>query len=115
MDVGDLLQVALGEDKVDLLEGALLGLRVEKVDDRDEARVDDGKEEVCAPRDVGNHNRRDHDDEEIEQPVRASRHRVGAGAGAERVDFRGVQPWERKPGGAECGDICEETDACAFG
>jgi len=47
--VGDLLDETLGEYEVDFLKGALLGLRVEEVDDGEEAGVHHGEEEVRAP------------------------------------------------------------------
>lgn len=44
LHVGHLLDEALCEDDIDLLERAVLGLRVEEVDDRQEASVDSGEE-----------------------------------------------------------------------
>lgn len=68
-DVGDILEVALGKDEIDFLEGALLGFGVEEVDDRDEAGVYDGEEEVGSPGDAGDHDGGYHDYEEVEEPV----------------------------------------------
>ena len=48
VDISHLLDEALGEDDVDLLQGTVLGLWVEEVDDGQEASVDCGEEEVCA-------------------------------------------------------------------
>jgi len=61
--------------------------------------------------DIGDHNWCDHDDEEVEEPIRASGYRVCLAASAEGVDLGGVEPWERKPCCAEKGNICEKTDA----
>lgn len=49
LDVGNVLSGALGEDDVNLLERPFGGFRVEKVDDGEEAGVDDGEEEVGSP------------------------------------------------------------------
>lgn len=49
LDVRHVLDVALGEDDVDLLEGPVRRLRVEEPDDGQEAGVDHREEEVCAP------------------------------------------------------------------
>lgn len=62
--VGLLLDEALGEDDVDLLEGSARGLGIEPVDDGQEAGVDGGEEQVGAPTDVGDHDGRYHDDED---------------------------------------------------
>lgn len=115
LHIADILQISLGEDKIDLLERATLRLGVEEIDDGDEARVDDGEEEVGAPADVGDHDGRDHDDQEVEEPVRDGRGGVGVGARAQRVDLRGVEPGERQPGRAETGDVGEEADDGAVG
>ena len=48
IDVGHLFDETLGEDDIDFLEGAVLRLRVEEVDNGQEASVDCGEEEVCA-------------------------------------------------------------------
>lgn len=61
--------------------------------------------------DIGDHDRCDHDDEEVEEPIGASRHSVCLAASAKGVDLGGVEPWERKPCCAEKGNICEKTDA----
>ena len=115
LDVAHVLQVALGEDDVDLLERALLGLGVEEVDDRDEAEVNAPEEEIGAPLDVGNHDWGHHDNGEVEKPVEARRHSVGAHSGADGVDFGRVQPWDGQPGCAEDGNVSEESDAGSFG
>jgi hypothetical protein len=48
VDVGHLLDEALGEDDVDLFERAVFRLRVKDVDDWEEAGVYGGEEKVCA-------------------------------------------------------------------
>jgi len=113
-DVGHVLEVSLCEDEIDLLEGALLCLRVEEVDDRDEAGVGHREEEVRAPPDVGDHDRRHHHDQEVRRPVDRRADGVGAPARADRVDLRGVQPWEWQPCRAEEGNVREEADGGAL-
>ena len=115
LDIRDLLQIPLREYKIDLLKRTLLRLRVEEIDDRKEACVHDSEEEVSSPFDICDHDGRDHNDEEVEQPVRASRDSVGFCTGSEWVDFCGVEPRERQPCCAEEGDVSEETDTCSFG
>ena len=114
-DVRHVLHVTLGEDDVDLLEGSLLGLWVEEVDDWEEDGVHRGEEEVGTPTDVGKHGWSEHDDGEVEQPVRAGRDGVGSGAGLDWVDLGWVQPWKWEPGGTEEGDVGEETDGGSLG
>jgi len=46
--VSHLLDEAFGEDDVDLFQGAVFRLGVEDVDDRQEAGVHCGEEEICA-------------------------------------------------------------------
>jgi hypothetical protein len=46
--VADLLVVALGEDEVDLLEGAARSLGVEEVQDGQEEEVEDGEEPIAS-------------------------------------------------------------------
>lgn len=86
-----LLQIPLREDEINLLEGATGRLGVEEVDDGEEAGVDDGEEEVRAPADAADHDGRDHDDQEVEEPIAAGRERVGFGARFDRVDLGGVE------------------------
>lgn len=92
LDVADFLAVTLGEDNVDLLQTATGGLGVEEVHDGDEDGVPGSEEEVGSPADVGDHDRRDHDDSEVEEPVRAGGDSVGLGTGTDGRDLSGVQP-----------------------
>lgn len=92
-DVGHLFDEALREDEIDLFERALLGLRIEEIDDWKEAGVDNSEEEVGSPLDVCNHDRRDHDDEEVEEPVAAGGYSVCTCTSPERVDLSRVEPW----------------------
>lgn len=48
-DIVHVLEMALGEDEVDLFERAPCGLGIVDVYNRQEARVDDGEEEVSSP------------------------------------------------------------------
>lgn len=117
-DIADLLSVTLGEDEINLLEGAARGLGVEEVDDGEEDGVHGGEEGVGAPT-VGtgsvNHDGSDHDDEEVPEPVGDGGGSVGLCAGLERVDLGGVQPGERQPGSTEEGDVGKETDSGSLG
>lgn len=115
-DVALVLEEALGEDEVDLLERAARGLGVQEVDDGEEDGVEDAEEQVRAEAvgaRVAHQHRRDHDDEEVPQPVRHRRHGVGLRARLERVDLRRVQPGERQPRRAEERDVGEEADGRA--
>lgn len=118
LDVTDILGVAFNKNDVDLLERAAGRLRIEKVDDGEEDGVEDGEDQVRAPAAVARaaqHHRRDHDDEEVPQPVGYRRGSVGLGAGLERVDLGRVQPRQRKPGGTEESDVsllCGWLAAC---
>lgn len=56
-----------------------------------ERSVDSGKEDIGAPADSVDHDGRDHDDDKVEKPIRDGRDGVGLPAGAEGIDFRGVQ------------------------
>lgn len=91
-DVAHVLEVALGEDKVDFLQRSASRLRVEEVDDGEEARVDDGEEQVSSPTNTADHDGGHHDNEEIEQPIRARGERVGLGTSLDRTDLSRIQP-----------------------
>lgn len=115
LDVADLLAVALGEDEVDLLQGATRGLGVEEVHDREEDGVHGGEEEIGAPADGIDHDGRDHDDGKVEEPVGAGRDGVGLGTSSSRRELGGVEPWQREHGGTEEGHIEEETEHGTLG
>jgi len=115
LDVGHVLHVALGEDDVDLLEGAPRRLGIEEPDDGQEAGVAGGEEEVGGPANAGDHDGDDHDDDEVEEPVRAGAHGVGLRARLDRVHLGRVEPREGQPGGAEGGDVEEEANDGALG
>lgn len=141
LDVRLALDVALGEDDVDLLERAPRRLRVVQVDEGQEAGVDNGEKEVRAPSDARDHDGRDHDclrwemlvivlglgglkelearvvehtDNKVEQPVGAGRHGIGLASDLDRVDLGRVQPWQGQPGRAERGNVREETHSRAL-
>jgi hypothetical protein len=98
---------ALCKDEIDLFQTALLRLGVEDVDEGEEPGIDAREHEVRAPADVVNHDGRDHDDHEVEKPIRACRHGIGFCARLDRVDLGGIQPWQGKPGRAEKGNVGE--------
>lgn len=115
LDVRHLVDIALGEDDVDLLERAAGRLGVEEVDDGNEGGVHAGEEEVSSPANLVDHDGSDHDDEEVEHPVGAGRHGVGLSTSADGVDLGGIEPGEGKPGGTKEGDVGEKTDGGAAG
>ncbi|KAI7498754.1 general substrate transporter [Hortaea werneckii] len=129
VDIRHLLDVALGEDQVDLLQSPTGSLRVEEVQDREEAGVEGGEEEVGTPANVLDEHWRDHDNEEVPNlgmllvqgcggllwkmtyPVLSGGQSVGFRAGLERVDLSRVQPWQWQPGSTEESNVGEETDS----
>lgn len=114
-DVRHVLDEALGEDDVDLLERTVRGLGVEEVDDGKEATVHDGEEEIGSPANLVDHDGRDHDDEEVEHPVGAGGDGVSLSTGADGVNLGGVEPGKGKPSGTEKGNVGEETDCGTAG
>jgi len=114
-DVAHVLAVALGEDDIDLLQTAASGLGVEQNHGGNEDGVHDGEEELGSPLDVGDHDGSDHDNSEVEQPVRAGRDGVGLGTSAQGRDLGWVQPRKRQPGGTEDGEVQEDTDGSTLG
>lgn len=112
-DIAHLLCVALGKDDVDLFERSLCCLRVEEVNDRDEASVCCRKEEVGSPANVGDHDRRNHDNDKVEQPVDTGGDSVGFGSGLDGVDFGRVEPGQGEPGGAEEGNVGKQAHSSA--
>jgi len=87
----------------------------EEINDWEEASIDDSKHQIRGPLDVINHNRRNHDHGEIEQPVGAGRDGVSLGPRLDRVDLCRIQPGKRKPCCAEKGNIAEQTDRSTLG
>lgn len=72
LDRVDFIRVRRGEDDVDLLEAAALGLGEEEPDaGEEEDAVEDGEDDVRLVAEVGEGRRRDHDDEEVAEPVAA--------------------------------------------
>ncbi len=111
--VAFLLDVSLGEDEINLLEGTAGRLGIEEVDKGEEDGIKGGEEEVgteAARARVVDEHGGDHDDEEVPQPVRHRRYGIGLGPRLERVDLSRVQPRQRQPRGTEKGDIREESD-----
>lgn len=93
----------LVEDAVHLLERAVRRLRVEEVDTGHHEGVDDGKDDVRPPPDVVEGDGRDHDDEEVEDPVGRRRQRVGGRPDPQRDDLGRVQPLHAQPADGEEG------------
>lgn len=114
LDAGHLVDVALGKDQVDFFQAAVGRLRVEDVDDRNEDGVQRREEQIGTPVDTVNHDRGDHNDGEVEQPVAASRHGIGLRTGLGGRQFRRVQPGQRQPSGAKTGHVQEEPEDGAF-
>ena len=114
-DVGDVLGVTLGEDDIDLFQGATGGFRVEEPDGRNEDTVPGGEEKVGAPTDAANHDRSNHDNSKVEEPVAAGGHGVGLRTGLDGRQLSRVQPRQRQPGGTEEAHVHEETEDSTLG
>ena len=99
--------ISLGKDKVDFLEGAMRGFRIEEIDEWDETGVDSSKEEIRAPADVGHHDRGDHYDEEVDAPIDNVGQCGTLGTNAQRVDFCGIQPWYSQ---VRCSEECNISE-----
>ena len=82
--VTDLLAVALGEDDIDLLQTPVCGLGTEKIHGWNKECVHNGKEQVDAPCNAVDLDGGNHDDSEVEQPVRAGRDGISLGPGTDR-------------------------------
>lgn len=95
------------------LNGTYLG--VEKVQNREEACVGAGKEEIGSPTNLLVHDGNNHDNSKVEEPVGTGGNSVGLGTSLEGVDLGRVQPGERKPSGTERGNVGEETDSGTLG
>ena len=115
LDIAHLLDKTLSEDDINLLQRASSGLGIEEEDDGDEAGVDNGKDEVCRPANVRNHDGSNHDNDEVEQPVGAGRDRIRLSAGLHGVDLSGIEPWEWEPSGTENDDEHEQAENTSFG
>lgn len=90
-------------------------LGIEEPENGQEGGVGASKEEVCSPLELLHHERDDHDDQKVEEPVGAGRDGVGLCASLEGVDLSGVQPGERQPCGTEEGNVGEETESGTLG
>ena len=66
------------EDQVNVFEAEVRGLGVVEVDDRDEERQKDHEDQVRAPADAVDQHWRDHDDEEVPDPVARYAYRCSA-------------------------------------
>ena len=98
------------EPLVDLLEAFAGRFDDEEVNDWDEGGVEDGVEEVEAPVEIVNANRRSLHDDIIEQPI-ARRGQGGAfSPHAERVDFGRVEPGRGDPSEAKGEEVKRDED-----
>lgn len=114
-DVGDVLGVTLCEDDIDLFQSATGGFRVKEPDGRNEETVPGGEEEVSTPTNAVNHDRSDHDNSKVEEPVTAGGHGVGLRTGLDGRQLSGVEPRQRQPGGTEEAHVHEETENSTLG
>ena len=104
--------VDLAEDHIHLLQGPARSLGVEEVDHRNDEGVDDGEDDVSLVLDVVERNGRDHDNHEVEDPVRRRGQRVGGRTNAERDDLGRVKPGHAEPAdGKDSVEDEEEHDA----
>lgn len=115
LDIADVLMVALGENNIDLLQTAVGSLRVEEPDEWQERCVHGREEQVGTPSNMLNHDRGDHNDSEVEQPVAASRDGVGLGTSLDRRDLGRVQPWQGQPSSTKKGHVKEQTKDSTLG
>jgi hypothetical protein len=95
----------LGEHHLQLLERAAHGLRVEEVDERDDAGRDDGVDDEVAVADGVDGHGRDHDHDKVPQPVVGGRDGCHGHAQAHGRDLGAVQEV-----GAEEADGDEEVE-----
>ena len=58
--------VPLSKDDIDLLQTPACRLGICEIDHRQETSVDHGEKQISAPPDIADHDRRDHDYQEIE-------------------------------------------------
>ena len=108
-DVADVLNVTLREHNVDLLKRTASSLWVEEPHHRDEDTVPRGEEQISTPLNASNHDGRDHDNSEVEEPVAAGRDGVGLRTGLDGRQLSGVEPRQRQPGGTEDTHVHEEA------
>ena len=89
------------EHAVDVFERAARCLRVEEVDDGDHERVEHAPDGVELRAELGDAERGEEDDGEVDEPVRRypGGHAHDAVLGA--VDFGGVEPGDAEPAGSE--------------
>ena len=114
-DVGDVLGVTLGENDIDLFQTATGGFRVKEPDGRNEETVPGCEEEVRTPTNAANHDRSNHDNSKVEEPVAAGGHGVGLRTGLDGRQLSRVQPRQRQPGGTEEAHVHEETEDSTLG
>lgn len=99
----------IGEHILDLLEGLAGGLRECDEHVEEHAGVEDAEEDVHLPADGDEGRGHEVGEREVEDPVSRGGERDGLAAHAEGVQFGGVNPRDRSPGGGEAGD--EEVGA----
>ncbi|KAL9137730.1 MAG: hypothetical protein Q9175_001077, partial [Cornicularia normoerica] len=80
-----------------------------------EASVDGGEGDISAPFDVGNHDRRNHDNQEVDAPVDNVRCHGALGANPKGIDLSGIQPRHGEASGAEEGNIQAQSKRTAVG
>lgn len=98
------------KNPIHLLQASIRRLWVEKVDAGHHERVDHRKDDVGLVPDVVERNRGDHDDQEIEDPIRRRAQCVGRRADPKGHDFGWVQPRHAQPAHGEKGVEHKQKD-----
>ena len=98
----------LMENLIHLLQTAVGRLREEEVDRRHHECVNDCKNDIGLVSNVCKGGRRDHDNHEVEDPVRGCGDGVCGSSDIQRGDFGGVEPGHAEPTDGEEGVEHEE-------
>nr|POF15458.1 hypothetical protein CFP56_71954 [Quercus suber] len=106
--------IVFTEIRVEVLESAAGGFRVEEVDDGDEGEVEDAPDDVEFPAEVLDADLGDLDHHEVEDPVGGGAERGAFLAHGERVDLGRVQPRHALEADAE-EDVVQEEEGDAGG
>lgn len=85
------------EDRIQRFEFVPVGLREEKVHDRDEGDIETEKYKISLPRDAVDHDRSELDDGVVEDPVGRGRETGRLGSDANRCHFGRIQPCHAQP------------------
>lgn len=85
------------KDDIQLFQAPALRLREEEVYRRNDGGAEDGKHGVSVVAEIVERGRRDHDNQEVTQPVGAGRQGVGLNSDSQICDLGRVQPCHSEP------------------